>query len=349
MVYGHIIFFIIGFALLVEGSNFFVAAASRIAKKLGVSDFIIGLTLVAVGTSIPEFINSIVASLKGESNFILGNIIGSNITNIGFILGISAIISVIVIKKTMLIRDAYVMISSALIFYLFALNGSLGRAEGILLLLIYMSFIIFLVSSKKAESTYNLEDFLEYFLHFGYLTTIRKKTLERKKEREITSKEKKREMALRKGLIKDFLIIIFSGIAVVYGAKYVVAESVQFAELLGVPTEIIGLSIVALGTTLPELMVSLRGSMKGFGDLVIGNIVGSNIANILLILGVSSILRPIDIGARTLFYTAPFMIIMSLILIYFMRTEWKLSKAEGIGLLILHFAFMVSIYLIFRN
>ena len=356
MVYVHLLFLVIGFALLIKGSDFFVEASSRIAKRFGISEFIIGLTLVAIGTSIPELAASIVAALRNEGGLIIGNVVGSNIANIGLILGISAIFTTITVKKAMLKRDGYIMIMVSILFFILAFKGSLNLIESLVFLLIYFAYILFLVTSKKARETYHFKDFLDYFLKFKYLITIRDHTIRRflRSEREKGKKLKKKErkelphakkdyLAFKEALVKDFLLIILGAIAIVFGARYLVIEAIWFAGFFEISTVFIGITVVAIGTSLPELAVSLRAARKGFSDMIIGNIIGSNITNILLVLGISGIINPILIDKNTLFFIIPFMILISSVLLYFMATKWRIQWFEGLRLLILYILFIVLV------
>ena len=140
------------------------------------------------------------------------------------------------------------------------------------------------------------------------------------------------------------LITVLSGAAVVFGAKYLVQEAIFFANLLNIPENIIGLSLIAIGTSLPELFISVSAALKGYGNIAVGNIIGSNIANIFLVIGVSGLISPIEIIKSTIYYTAPFMIFMSILLLVFIRSQWKIRRIEGTIFLILYTIFMVLLF-----
>jgi cation:H+ antiporter len=349
MVYVEIILFIAGLILLVKGADYFIKSAASIAKKLGVSGFIIGLTLVALGTSIPELASSIVAALRNASGIIIGNVIGSNIANIGLIIGVAATIALIKTKKQMIWRDGLIMLFASGLFYIFMINNVISRIEAGILLLLYVAYMAFLIEEQPKFEDYHFGHFLRYFFRFRYLYTIRSKLLapfipkkkdhrkDKKYSPEMTKKEKE---LFRKDLIKDFLIVFISGAAVVFGAKYLVQEAIFFATLLNIPENIIGLSLIAIGTSLPELFVSVSAALKGYGNIAVGNVIGSNIANIFLIIGVSGLIAPISIIRTTLLYTAPFMILMTILLLAFIRSQWKIRRIEGTIFLILYAVFM---------
>jgi len=349
MAYAEALLFAAGLVLLVKGSDYFIKSAASIAKRLGISEFIIGLTLVALGTSIPELASSVVASIKNASGIIIGNIVGSNIANIGLIIGVAATIAVIKTKKAMIWRDGLIMIFASVLFYLFMINGVVSKIEAGILLLLYVAYMAFLIEEQPEFEEYNFGHFLRYFFRFRYIMTIRSKIISgfnyrknRRKKPKITSEQKRKEQELFKAaLIKDFLVTIISGIAVVFGAKYLVEEAIFFANLFNVPETIIGLSLIAVGTSLPELFVSIAAARKGYGNIAIGNIIGSNIANIFLIIGVSGLIAPILIIKETLYYTAPFMIFMSILLLVFIRSYWTIRRIEGTIFLILYTMFMM--------
>ena len=348
MVLLNILLFVVGLILLIKGADFFIKAAASIAKKLGVSEFVIGLTLVALATSLPELAASIASALKNESGIIIGNVVGSNIANIGLIVGLGAALRVIKTNKEMLKRDGYIMLFAALLFLVFIIDGSIGRFEAGFFLLLYVSYMMFLFSlEKEVKEKYHFKEFLIYFFKFRYITTIRSRILARKKKNKhkVSPQEKKKIKKLfTAGLVNDFIMLIVGGGVIVLGANYVISEAIFFANLLGISSTLIGISLIALGTSLPELSVSLRALGKGYGNIAIGNIIGSNIANIFLILGVSGLMLPLEITKSVLFFSAPFMIFISALLLLFMRKDWKVSRYEGLALILLYILFMIVLF-----
>lgn len=337
---------IIGGLLLVKGSEVFVDSSSSIAKKLGVSDFIIGLTLVALGTSIPELASSIIAAIQGYSGIIIGNIIGSNIANIGVILAITIIMKDTITKKDILKRDGYIMMGITLLFYLLALDGVLNWTDGVIFLAIYTAYLAFLIKSKNEMKSYHFKEFIEYFFKFEYLLTIKDEVFKgfiKKSNAKITKNKKKLIETFKESVVKDALMILISVIIVIIGANFFIKQAVYFSERLGIPTVIVGVTVIALGTSLPELSVSISAAKKGFGNMSVGNIIGSNVSNILLILGISSLITPVMIGTTTLSISTPFLVVLSVLLLLFMNTDEKLKKYEGIILLIAYLAFIVII------
>ncbi|MBN1763313.1 MAG: calcium/sodium antiporter [Methanomicrobia archaeon] len=340
---GKVVMLIIGLVLLVKGSDFFVKAAAAIATKLGVSEFVIGLTLVAIGTSIPELASSVAASLQQQSDIVMGNIVGSNIANIGLILGVAASIAVIKTREEMLKRDGYLMLFAALVLYLFILNGTISRFEAVIFLLLYLAYILFLLKEKpQFKGAYGFKEFLTYFFKFEYVRTVINAVSNRRQERnnDKSASDEARAKELKTGFVKDFAVLVLGGAAVIVGAKYLIAETVFFAEYFLISKMLIGITIVAVGTSLPELSVSVSAARQGYGDIAVANVIGSNIANIFLILGVSALVFPIAVTRETLAVIAPFMILMTVLLLIFIKTRWELSRVEGLALLVLYGAFM---------
>lgn len=333
-------FFIAGLILLVKGSTYLVKSSSSIAKKFGVSEFVIGLTLVAIGTSLPELLSSIMASVRGESGLIVGTIIGANISNLALVVGIAATISQIRIKKDVLNRDSYVLLLSLILLIFFILNNSLTRIEGLIFLLVYFAYLTFIFQSNgKVGKKYGFEEFIPYFFKFKYIITIRSSLIRRSKENISYGQKKKIKKTFKEGLVKDFLILSISLIAVLMGANLLVEQAVYFAEIFTLPKFFIGI-LISLGTTMPEMAVSITASKKGFGNIAIGNAVGSFITNTFLILGISSIISPINILETNLKFALTTLSLFSVLFFIFIRTERKLSKIEGIILLIIYAAFL---------
>jgi len=350
MVLINVILFALGLILLVMGSDFFVKSAASLSRKLGVSEFIIGLTLVALGTSIPELSSAIFASFKKESGLIIGNIVGANIANIGLIMGIAAAIFIIKTKKEMLKRDGYIMLFVSALLYLFILDGVISRIEALLLLLLYLTYILFLYEvQQRLKGKYQFKEFIDYFFKFKYILTLKSGLISgvRIKDKNLKLTDFKEIMKLFiEGIIKDSLILIISGFAIIFGAKYFVNGAIFFANLFNVPQTVIGVSLVSLGTTLPELSVTFIAAKKGYGDIAIGNVIGSNITNILLVLGIAALIHPIPIINFTLYYAAPFMMLISILLLFFLRRYRNTTRIEGAILLILYLIFLSSIFFI---
>lgn len=339
MIAENLLILLLSLVLLVKGSDYFVKSASTIAEKLGVSEFVIGLTLVAVGTSIPELASSITASFQQASDIVIGNVVGSNIVNIGFIVGLAAVICPMKTEIEMLRRDGYVMLFAAVLFLVFALNRELSMLESAFFVLIFIAYVFFLFEeAEKYEGKLHFKEFVVYFFKFEYINSARQKM---NCIRRNGGGFENKECQIREGLTKDILILIVSCGAIIIGAKYFVDESIFIAELLGVPETIIGTTLVAVGTSLPELVVTVSAARKGFGSIALGNIIGSNIANVFLILGLSGLIYPISVADISLLFTTPAMIVISVILLIFISTGWEIKRWEGVALIAFYAAFLL--------
>ncbi len=348
MVWLNILIFVLGLIFLVEGANFFVKSAATIARKLGISEFLIGLTVVAVGTSLPELVSSITASVKGASGLVMGNIIGSNIANIGLIVGVAASIKLIKTKEEMLKRDGYIMLAASFLFFLFVLNGFVSRIEALILLLFYLAYLLFLFEERpKEKKKYHFAEFIEYFFKFKYVMTVKSKILlGLNAKKKISQKERKELRELfKKGLVLDFLEMIVSGAVLILGAKYLIEAAIFFAEILKVPETLIGITLISAGTSLPELIITIIAAKKGYGNIAIGGIIGSNIANLLLVGGTAGLILPLKVLRLTIFQTIPVMILMSLLLLTFIRSEWKIRRIEGLTFILLYVFFILALFL----
>ena len=192
-------------------------------------------------------------------------------------------------------------------------------------------------------------------MKFKYITTIRSRFVsreiksrfsKRKRKQENRYRAKKEYQAFKESLIKDFLVFILAAIAIVYGTRHLIYESLWIAESLGFSTTLIGITVIALGTSIPELSVTIRAAKKGYSEMAVGNILGSNITNILLILGITSLITPLEVSKNILSLGAPFMLILSLTTIYIMRTKWKIERREGLILLALYTIFLTLLFIL---
>lgn len=300
----YLLGFIIGFILLIKGSDIFIDGAAEIAKKKGVSEHLIGLTLVALATSIPELAVSGLASWNNEGNLALGNVVGSNISNICLVLGVAAIImSLKTTKET--VRDAIIMaLVVVLLYFLIFFDEKVDKHDGIIFLIAYGFFIFYLIKKQKKDEKLNIK------AEGGYL--------------------------------KDILFIIGGSIGVLLGAHILVESSIGIAELLGISSLIIGLTIVSIGTSLPELASTVAAALKKKHGIAVGNVIGSNIINVLLVLGVAGAINPISVEEK-IDVTMPFLLFVSFLTIVFCRT--KLGKMQGVMLLGLYVCFLVLLFI----
>ncbi|MBO4862889.1 MAG: calcium/sodium antiporter [Eubacterium sp.] len=302
---------VIGFLLLIKGADFFVDGAAAIAKKLGVPQIVIGLTIVAMGTSAPEAAVSISAALKGNNGISIGNVLGSNIMNILLILGITSVITVLHVKRDTVRTDIPFMIFSTILFIVWgSVFGKLTRFTGIIFLLLLVAYIGYLMWYAKSHD----------------------------ESGEVTKD------------VKTWLIPIFvlGGLAaIIFGSNITVEGASAVAKTFGVSDRVIGLTIVAFGTSLPELMTSVTAARKGNVDLAIGNIVGSNLFNILFILGITSVIIELPyISSAANFMIDGFVALYAAVLLWVLTVKnKKLGRVGGLIMLVSYAAYFV--YLLF--
>lgn len=300
-----IILLVLGFVVLIKGADLFVDGASNVALNFKVSKMLIGLTIVAFGTSAPEFAVSVKGLLSNSGDIVLGNVIGSNILNILLILGVSAIIHPLVVKNntvkkelpiTLLITSLFAVLLSDNIFDK-KLTNSFTRGDGIVLILFFLVFIY-------------------------YLITLMRNKVEEEKDKEVMP------------LFKAIMFTLVGLISIIIGSNFVVDSASALAKAIGVSERIIGLTIIALGTSLPELVTSVTATKKGEYDIAIGNVVGSNIFNIGMVIGLPVALLG---GIGTIVFSYVDLIVMiatALMLFIFSRNDYKISRREGICFLL---------------
>ncbi len=308
-----IVYILLGLALLVKGGDYLVDGSVAIAKRAKLSEMVIGLTVVGFGTSMPELLVSAQSAWMGNSGIAIGNVVGSNISNIALILGVTSIVNVIPAQKITLKIDLPFMLLSLVLFVAIAMTGYVGRVAGVIGVLMLICFVSYQVrQSRKAEAA------------------LAKENLEAHDEAE--------PMALWKAL----LLVIVSFLAMVFGANILVEGASNIARLLGVTDRVIGLTIVAIGTSLPELFSSVMAAVKGKTDMAIGNIIGSVTFNILCVIGVSSIITPI-MGTNIGFaFDYALMVILGVMLWLFLRTKHELERWEGVVLTIIFIAYLAK-------
>lgn len=304
--------FIIGLIILYLGGEGLVRGSSRLARAMGINPVLIGLTIVAFGTSAPELVVSIIAAFKGSNDLIMGNILGSNIANIGLILGISALIYPISIKLTLIKVELPFMISISILLLLLSQNLIIEHFEGAILFILLISMIIY--------SCYDAF-----------------------KEPKEIEKEFSELVQVDRSYYKNILYIVFGIIGLSIGAKLLVDSAISIAQSLGVSQALIGITAVAIGTSLPELTTSVIAALKRESGIIIGNIIGSNIFNI-GILGIISVLKPIEMKQHLLEFEFCIMILFSIILLPIMKTGFKIAKTEGLLLLLFYLMFLRFIF-----
>ena len=310
---------IIGFVLLVKGADFFVEGASSVAKMLKVPSLIIGMTIVAMGTSLPETSVSIAASMNNQNTLAVSNVVGSNIFNLMVVLGVCAVIAELKVSKDVLKRDYPFSVLCAILLLVAGVIGmTLGRMDGIIFLVIFAVFIFYLIKSA----------------------------LDARKRGEISEKEREmnEEMEEMEDLPvwKCILYIIGGAIAIKYGGDWVVDSASVIATSFGISATLVGLTICSVGTSLPELVTSIVAARKNELDMAVGNVVGSNVFNILMVLGIAATVSPIAFLTENIIDIVV-LLVFSLITWVLCVTQKKLSKKEGILMLVLYTIYLVYI------
>lgn len=312
--------FFASLAILVKASDFFTDAAEEIGLFFKLNPFLIGVTIVAVGTSLPELISSFFAVLNGASEIVSGNVVGSNITNICLILGVTALVGKkMKLDYEIISVDLPILISSTFILGLLIYDGKFTFIEAILCLVgIVIYFIRTVISESKSEK-------------------------EKKEEQAVEEYVKEDLHWSKRSPNKEFMILLVSGFFIFLSAKYTIDSVVRISELLEIGTEIIAASIIALGTSLPELAVSLTAAKKGKAEIAVGNILGSNIFNALGVMGISGLFGVLLIPTSIITFGLPMMIIATFVFL-FMTQDKEITHWEGYFLLLLYILYLGKIF-----
>lgn len=312
---------IVGLVVLVVAADKFIVGTVAIARKFDVSPLLIGLTIVGLGTSAPEILVSAIASWQGNSGLAVGNALGSNVANIGLILGFTALISPLAFNSTLLKRELPILMLVSLICYFMAFDG-LGVVDGILMILMLISFMLWLIRSARHDSQVsNLNDPLE--------------------------QELLAEMPEQVSDTKAWLFFVFGLIGLLASSKLLVWAAVNIAESFGVSDLVIGLTIVALGTSLPELAASITSVMKNEDDLAVGNVIGSNMYNLLAVYSLPGLIAPGPVAESVVSRDFPVMLGLTAVLFilgYGLNKSGRINRLEGMGLLFVYCTYQWFVY-----
>lgn len=317
-----ILFLIAGLVLLVAGAEALVKGASRLAVMVGLSPLVIGLTIVAYGTSAPEMAVSVMSSISGQPDIAMGNVVGSNIFNVLFILGISALVVPLVVAQQLIRLDVPIMIMVSVLGWVFARDGVISRVEGGILFAGAISYTLFLIFQSPKEQSVEVQ---EEYAKFG--AGSKTKSL--------------------KSLISSLLYIAGGLALLVVGSRWLVDGAIAIARSFGISEVVIGLTIVAAGTSLPELATSVIASIRGERDIAVGNVVGSNIFNILAVLGLSGLVSPsgLPVSASILRFDIPVMTAVAIACLPIFFTGNLISRREGVLFIFYYFAYTVYLIL----
>lgn len=313
----EILFIILGFVLLIKGADFLVDGASSIAKKFHIPEIVIGLTIVSIGTSMPELFVSTTSALMGSPDMSIGNIIGSNICNLLLILGVSALIQPVKFQKSTVKIEIPMCFAFSAIFMLLCNTGNIiSRFEGLLLLVLFCGFL-------------------------AYTFYVAKQGIA------AASEEEKKETENSDSMLKSILLVIVGIVALKLGGDFTVDNAVVIAHQLHISEKVIGLTILAIGTSLPELVTSVVAAIKGNDDIAIGNIIGSNIFNMLMIIGVSALIIPLNYNVT---YNVQMVILLIALIVLslfaFTKPKEKMSRANGIIYVIMYVVYLALLFIL---
>ena len=317
----NVLFLILGMVFLIKGADFFVEGSSNVAKALKIPALIIGLTLVSIGTSLPELSVSVNAALNGSADISYGNVVGSNIFNVFVVIGCSALFTPMIVDKNLKKYDIPILIAIYVLFALFSFVISpniLSRFESIILVLLFIAYIVFLILRTKKQV----------------------------KVGEIVVEEEKPTDKKPKKMWVNIIYIIIGLVGIIAGGEFVVATASNLAYMAKMSELLVGLTIVAIGTSLPELVTSAVAAKKGENDIAVGNAIGSSIFNILLILGVASAIVPISFESNTIIDVATMMVSAVMVLLFALKGS-KINKLEGAILILIYLGYMT--FIILRN
>lgn len=306
---------IAGAYILYRGAALLIDSSTRLAQNVGIPLVVIGVTIIAFGTSVPELVVGVVAAVGGQSELVLGNIIGSNMANLGLVLGIAALIRPVSVPLSGRF-EVYNMVFAVSVLYLMARDGMVGRIDGAILVALGAAFTAIVL--RKAKSSNVIEQVVE-----------RAVTIQHRKERVWN------------------VIAILAGIGLLFvGARMMVTNAVTLARAFGVSDVLIGLTLVAIGTSLPEIVTTTIASLRKDTSLTVGNIVGSNVLNILIVLGLTVIIAPISVTPPVWRYDLPLLVLGSLLAISFIRSGRTVSRPEGVVLIACYTAYVLFAFVV---
>ena len=315
-----VVLLILGFVFLVKGADAFVEGCSSIAKKYNVPSLIIGMTIVAMGTSLPETAVSITASVTGNNELAVSNAVGSNIFNLMVVVGVCTLFTSVAVQINTLKIDFPISVACAvLLFALGAIGMSLGHVDGVIFIILFALFILYMIRSAQTSRDKNTDPDVE-------------------EEEYLLEAEEIQEMSVGKSVI----YIVLGGIAIALGSDWVVDGACTVAATIGISQTLIGLTVVAFGTSLPELVTSIVAAKKGEVDMALGNVIGSNIFNILMVLGIAAAISPVTFLAENMIDIV-ILIVFSVIVWIMAWTKRELNKKEGILMLVLYAVYVVYI------
>ena len=338
----NIVLLVLGVIIVLKGADWLTDGAVNIATRFGVSQMVIGLTIVAMGTSMPEFCVSMVSALKGTPDLAVGNVVGSNTLNTLLIVGCSALVAPIMVKRSSVKRDIPFAVVASLLMLLFCLDGAIGRVDAAVL---FAGFCLFMfVTLKYAKTT---EEHAATVATSGAAmataaaasTSVSEAPTSQTSAPKASTSQPSAPEASVASMLKAIVMLVVGLLCLIAGSNMFVDNASFVASSLGVSDAVIGLTIVAGGTSLPELATSMVSAKKGNSDIAIGNVIGSNVFNILMIIGITGLVKPMHIAGITTLDL--FMMLASMLLMWFFcRTTYKVKRWEGAVLTIVYLAYL---------
>lgn len=303
-----IVILCVGVGILYFGAEWLVRGAARLAQSLGISPIVVGLTVVSLGTSAPEMVVCVFAALDGGGNLAMGNVLGSNLANMGLILGIAAVLSPLKLSGRVVAREVPIMLLVTLLIFPLLLDVHLGRVDGVILLFVLTLYLVF-IGWTAGEEAVILEEYEEF------------------------AEEERESVEARETPFRDFGLLVAGASGVVLGGNLIVVNAREIALSLGISELVIGLSMVAIGTSLPELATSVVATIRAESDIAVGNIIGSNIFNLAAVLGLTSVIAPIDVSPTVLRVELPAVLAMSVLILFIALSSREIHRWEGAVLL----------------
>lgn len=305
----HLLWFGLGLVLLILGADSFVKGASGLALRFGISPFIVGMVIVGFGTSTPELMVNLTAVWRGSYDLAVGNVVGSNVANVGLILGTCALVAPLTVRMKLLRVETPLLIGVSLLLWLLCFDGTLGRIDGLVLVAGFAALMVYVVRDARDEPPVVKEELAE-------------------------------TAATRTELWRSIARLVIGLALLLYASHLMVGAALAIAAILGISELIVGLTVVAIGTSLPELASSLIAVWRGHGDIAVGNVVGSNLFNVLLILGATAAIHPLGVSRSLLWVELPAMIVFALALYPMIRGDLRIERYEGAILLTAFAAFL---------
>lgn len=314
---------IISLLIVIKSADIFVDNLVEIGALLGISQIILGVTASAIGTSLPEFGSAMIATLSGSVDIGVGTVIGSNIWNIAGILGITATITGVIKSDTKgLTRDGAVTLATAVILIFFMFFGDIGKLAAVIMIIVYAFYLRTLINAQKEDTENNKHEIEEKAEHSS-------------------NPDKKSGSKLRSISPKTMIMTLIGFAGLVVGCRLLVYSGTGIGEILGIPEMVMGLFVLAIGTSIPELVVTFSSAMKGLHDLSIGTVLGSNTFNILIGIGVPALILNVPVEPLSLYFDAPVMIFVTVLLLLFIKKDMKLTRVNGLILLATYITYAV--------